>query len=270
MLHSSCWNSWLAAVCLLAGGVMESAGAVDDKANDAPIPIRVLFVGNSQIYYNDLPKIFETLAESAPKDRPRIKADRAVFGGASLESHWNKGDGKDTARGKIAAEKWDYVIIQEIYYAKPEPFNKYARMFHDLIQQHGGKTVLYCTAGINKDYPQGFEALHDMHIALGKELKVPVAAAGKAWRTYWGDNPTEEARLDLYHADKAHPGRRGSYLSACTLYALITGESPIGLANRLSEEPANTIPAEQAKRFQEVAWRVHQEINGEWSDKKQN
>src|ERR1051326_1121961 len=76
-------------------------------------PIRVLFVGNSQIYFNDLPKIVETLSASAPKDQPRISTARAVYGGASLESHWNKGTEKDTARAKIAAEKWDYVIIQD-------------------------------------------------------------------------------------------------------------------------------------------------------------
>jgi hypothetical protein len=260
-MSSSCSrHRLLATVSLLVLTV--NGSAIADEKDAVPKSIRVLFVGNSQIFYNDLPKILETLAESAPKDRPRIKAERAVFGGASLESHWNKGDGKDTARGKIAAEKWDYVILQEIYYGKPEPFNKYARLFHDLIQQHGAKTVLYCTASINQDYPQGFEALHDMHIALGKELKVPVAAAGKAWRTYWGENPAEEARLDLYHADKAHPGWKGSYLSACTLYALLTGQSPVGLTHRLPGQPEETLSPAQAKRFQEAAWQVHQEING--------
>lgn len=265
MLNSIPRNARLAAVCLLAGGAMPGTIAAGDKDVN---PIRVLFVGNSQIFYNDLPKILDELSASAPKDRPRIKAERLVFGGASLESHWNKGDGNDTARGKIAAEKWDYVVIQEIYYAKPEPFDKYARLFHELIGQHGAKTVLYCTAGINQDYPEGFEHLHEMHVALGKELKVPVAAAGKAWRMYWGENPTEAERLDLYHKDAAHPGLKGSYLSACTLYALITGQSPVGLTHRLPDQPEEILSPAQAKRFQEAAWQVHQKINGKESKAK--
>jgi hypothetical protein len=73
-----------------------------DKNPPPPKPLRVLFVGNSQVYYNDLPRTVELLAASAPADRPRVAPDRAVAGGASLESHWNKGTDKGTARAKIA------------------------------------------------------------------------------------------------------------------------------------------------------------------------
>lgn len=236
--------------------------AYTPAAEQPPKTIRVLFVGNSQVYYNDLPQIVEGLAESAPRDRPRIKAERAVAGGASLESHWNRGTGKGSARAKIAEEKWDYVILQDIYYTKPESFTKHARLFHDLIRQHGAKTVLLSTASISTLYPKGFHDLHDMHVALGKELKTPVAAAGKAWLDYWGDKPTPEQRLDLYDKDKAHPGRKGSYIYACTLYPILTGHSPVGLTHRLPKQPEDTISAAEAKRFQEAAWQAHQKING--------
>src|SRR5262245_55383414 len=102
--------------CLAAGG-LGLASAADKKEAPPPKQIRVLFVGNSQIYYNHLPKIVEALANSAPNDRPRIytdarPTDRAVAGGASLESHWKRGTGKNSARAKIAEEKWDFVILQ--------------------------------------------------------------------------------------------------------------------------------------------------------------
>lgn len=252
------------ALVLLAWMVIAAAGETraDDEQAASPKQIRVLFVGNSQVYYNDLPKIVEALSESAPPDRPRIRADRFVAGGASLESHWNRGDGPGTPRAKIAAEKWDYVVIQEIYLGKPESFNQHARLFHDLIRQKGAQTVLLSTASISSLYPKGFQELHDMHVALGKELKVPVAAAGKAWLAYWGDTPTAEQRLDLYDKDKAHPGRKGSYIYGCTLYALLTGHSPVGLTHRIPNQPEDTIAPAQATRFQEAAWQVHQEVNG--------
>jgi hypothetical protein len=227
-----------------------------------PRPIRVLFVGNSQIYYNDLPRLVEALSESAPADAPRIRADRAVAGGASLESHWNKGDGKGTARAKIAEEKWDYVILQEIYNAKLDSFTKYARLFHDLIRQNGAQTILFSTASISTLYPKGFRELHEMNITLGKELKVPVVAAGEAWLSYWGDNSTAEQRLALYDADKAHPGKKGSYIYACALYAALTGRTPVGLTHRIPKQAEDTVTLDEAKKFQEAAWRVHQEING--------
>ena len=226
-------------------------------------PIRVLFVGNSQVYFNDLPKIVEALAESAPKDRPRIRTDRVVMGGASLEKHWNRGTGKDTARAKIAAEKWDYVILQDYsFYTTKENYNTYARLFHDLIRQNGTKTVLFSTASFPNLVPKSFLELNERHVALGKELKLPVAAAGKAWLAYWGDSPTQEQILALYHADKGHPGPTGSYLYACTFYPLLTGHSPVGLTHRIPHFPEKTITPTEAKRFQEAAWRVHQEVNG--------
>jgi hypothetical protein len=96
---------------------------------------------------------------------------------------------------------------------------------------------------------------------MGKQLKVPVAAAGKAWLTYWGEKPTEEQRLALYDPDKAHPGKKGSYVYACTLYAALTGRTPVGLTNRIPKQPEETITPAEAKQFQEAAWRVHREVN---------
>src|SRR5665213_878271 len=136
----------LALIVSLAG---VSAARADEPGKTTSKELHVLFIGNSQIYYNDLPHTVEALAASAPADRPRIKSDRFVPGGASLESLWNKGDGKGTARAKIQEQKWDFVIVQEIYNAKPESFNKYAPLFHELIQKTGAKTVLFCTASIS-------------------------------------------------------------------------------------------------------------------------
>jgi hypothetical protein len=255
-------NRELSGVIALVFGLVASADTfADESAKPKTKELQILFVGNSQIYYNDLPRILEALAASAPEDRPRIKADRFVSGGASLERLWNAGDGKGTARAKIVETKWEFVILQEIYNVKPEAINKYTPLFHELIQKNGSRTVLLSTASISGMYPKGFEELHDMHIALGKELRVPVAAAGKAWLTYWGDKPTEEQRLALYDPDKAHPGKKGSYIYACTLYAILTGHSPVGLTHLLPKQPEETITAAEAKRFQEAAWKVHLEVN---------
>jgi hypothetical protein len=223
--------------------------------------LQVLFIGNSQIYFNDLPRTVEALAESAPEDRRRIRADRFVSGGASLERLWNAGEGKGTARAKILEKKWDVVILQDIYFVKPESFNKYAPMFHELIQKNNGRTILFCTASVSQLYPKGFQELHDMHIALGKKLQVPVAAAGKVWLTCWGDKPTAEQRLAFYDPDKQHPGKKGSYTYACTLYAVLTGYSPVGLTRRIPKQPEDTVTAPEARQFQEAAWKVHQEVN---------
>lgn len=249
-------------IALLAIVATASPGVADDAAPGVK-PLRVLILGNSQIYYNDLPATIEALSESAPADRPRIKTGRYVAGGASLQSLWEAGEEAGKPRALIASEKWDFVVIQEHYqfYTKPDSFTKYARLFDELIRKNGSKTLLYCTASIDSLYPDGFLKLYDMELALAKELKVPIAPAGKAWLQLWGASPTPEQRLALYHADKAHPGQKGSYLNACVLYAFITGSSPVGLTNRIPKQPEETVTAAEAKQYQEAAWKVYQELN---------
>lgn len=247
----------VASIVSLALGAAPAQEKDDLKAKE----LRVLFLGNSQVYYNDLPRTVEALAESAPKDQPRIKASQLTPGGASLESLWNKGTDKGSVRARILEEKWDFVVLQEHFNAKSDSFNKYAPLFHELIEKHGAKTVLFCTASISALYPKGFQEMHEMQVAMGKKLNVPVAAAGKAWLSYWGDEPTPEQRLTLYDPDKAHPGKKGSYIYACSLYAVLTGHSPVGLTNRIPKQPEDTVTPAEAKKFQEAAWKVHQEMN---------
>jgi hypothetical protein len=247
---------------LLVAALFAPPAAAQEKAPPAaPRPLRVLFVGNSQVYFNDLPRMVELLAASAPADRPRVTAGRAVVGGASLESHWNKGDDKGTARAQISEGNWDFVVLQDIYTIRPESFDKHARLFTDLVRKHGGKPVLFATASVSTRYPQGFRDLHDPQAKAAAELKVPLAAAGKAWLTYWGPEPTADERLALYDKDKAHPGKAGSYLYACTLYAALTGQTPVGLTAGVQADGEETVPPPVARRMQEAAWAVHREAN---------
>lgn len=263
MPSSAYLGRYMLGLYLLTAGWLTTPPAAAGEEPTPPKKIRVFFVGNSQIYFNDLPRTLEALSESAAKERPRIQTDRAVYGGATLESHWNKGDGKDTARGKIAQANCDYVIFQEYSsVASPVSFARHSRLFTELIRKHGAKPILLSTSHIFSRYPKGFHEVHEMNMTVAKEFKVPVAAAGYSWLAYWGESPSEKDRLDLFHADKGHPGLNGSYIYACTLYALITGQSPVGLTNRLPSQPEDAITPAQAKRFQEAAWQVHQKLHG--------
>jgi len=66
-------------------------------------------------------------------------------------------------------------------------------------------------------------------------------------------------------AKDAHPGIHGAYLNACSLFAILTGESPVGLPAKLKIPGRNddlAIAPDDAKYLQELAWKVYQrEIN---------
>src|ERR1043166_6791316 len=81
--------------------------AAPTPAGGGPKEVRVLFIGNSYTYVNDLPKMIAALARAGKQ--PPLVYERETPGGCTLEKHWK--DGK--AARKIAAGKWDYVVLQE-------------------------------------------------------------------------------------------------------------------------------------------------------------
>jgi hypothetical protein len=221
-------------------------------SNQDAKPLKVLLVGNSQCPTIVNNQLLEKLAASDKGGRP-IKIGGCVKGGASLKSHWDAGTGEGTARGMIAAGGWDYVVLQDIYYVQEAAFQPYARQFHALVKESGSKTLLFGTASILSDYPKGFERQHGLHLAMGKELGVPIVDASYAYIRYFGDKPSTERLESLFAKDKAHPGLWGSYLYSCMIYAAMTERSPIGLA------APEAIPADVVKTLQETAWAQHQE-----------
>ncbi len=221
-------------------------------ADEPPKPIHVLLIGNSQCPTIVGNQLLEKLAASDKGGRP-IKVGGCIKGGASLRSHWDAGTGDGTARAMIASGAWDYVVLQDIYHVQEPAFQPYARQFHALIKESGSKTLLFGTASILSDYPQGFERQHGLHFAMGKELGVPIVDASHAYIRYFGDKPPAERLESLFAKDRAHPGLWGSYLYSCMIYSVLTERSPIGLA------APDAIPAEVAKTLQETAWAQHQE-----------
>jgi hypothetical protein len=62
----------------------------------------------------------------------------------------------------------------------------------------------------------------------------------------------------------AHPGQDGAYINACSLYAIVTDKSPVGLPSTLEMKSPEgkrvsfAIAAENAKYLQTLAWKVYQ------------
>jgi len=210
------------------------------QAGDTPKPVRVLFIGNSYTYVNDLPKMLAALAR-AGNQRP-VVYERETPGGYTLEKHWK--DGK--AVKKIAAAKWDYVVLQEQSLRplrdRPRMF-EYAAKLDSAIKKQQARTLLFQTWA-RQDAPQQQADLSKAYLDLGQELKGRVAPVGMAWERAFKDDP----KLVLHGADKSHPGKAGTYLTACVFYATIFGNSPEGLPGEIGG-----LSDAEARRLQVIA-----------------
>ena len=247
-------RAWTGGVLLglLAWGTQTNAFAADSNT------IRVLFIGNSQMYTCDLPLMVKTLADSSADGQPRITVGKGILGGRGLQGYWDAGEAKGSPRAMVAAGPWDVVILQEAYDIWDEPFNDYAAKFDQLIRINHSKTLLFATASISSLYSDGFTKLSDVQAQWGKSHGVPCACAGTTWVTYLGRQPTREQLLDLYAPDTKHPGKKGSYLYACLLYAHLTNRNPQGLTYTFAHLGGAIMTAEEAARMQQIAWQQYQ------------
>lgn len=201
--------------------------------------LRVLFIGNSYTYFNDLPALVEQLARSAASPR-FVAAGMVASGGQTLEGHWKKG----RAARVIRDGQWDFVVLQE-QSQRPlrnrELMYRYARLFDAEIKKAGAKTVFFLTWA-RKNEPELQKDLSAAYYSIAKELGAGVAPVGVAWEMAMQKNH----KLRLHWADRSHPNREGSYLAACVLWAVLQESSPVGL-------PTLGLGSSEARYLQEIA-----------------
>src|SRR5688572_8892071 len=99
-----------------------TASALVGQSSAASPPTRILFIGNSYTYFNDLPKTLQSMAAAGASPR-KLELGTVLIGGATLRSHWN-----DSTLQLIRRGRWDYVVLQEqsiAPIASPDDFVKY-------------------------------------------------------------------------------------------------------------------------------------------------
>jgi len=227
--------------------LLASAIAANLLAAEPPRTLRVLFIGNSLTYVNDVPALVAAMAESAGEPAPVCRS--VVAGGFSLEDHWDRGE----ALRAIERESWDFVVLQQGPSASEEGRTlllRYARRFAPAIRRAGAKPALYMVWPSTSRH-QDFSGVSDSYRIAAADVGGLLLPAGDAWRIVERTRP----KLALYSSDGLHPTAAGSYLAAAVIYARLYGRSPLGLPARLAPRPGVPVdlPADDARALQEAA-----------------
>ena len=211
------------------------------RAHMAGAPLRILWVGNSYTYVNDLPKIITQLAESSKVDR-RPAITGILKGGELLKGHW-----ANPALQEALQQKWDVVVLQEqstTPITAPDTLLKYGKLIGDAAHRAGARVVLYVTWP-RKERPADEDAIVAAYRALGNAVHAQLALAGRAWMDVIAQDPA----VELYQNDGSHPDPQGSYIAACVFYEVLFDRSPVGL-------PALGVTRAEARRAQQAALKV--------------
>lgn len=182
----------------------------------AAAALRVLMIGNSLTYANDLPATVERLLDAAGLE---ATVDSVTYPDVSLGDQWERA----TARRAIAEGRYDVVVLQQGPSAAPESrmiLKKDAGRFAQLIRKAGGRPALYMVwpaEARSQDWP-GVEASYADAAAACDCLLLP---AGRAWRL-----ALDNSARHLFAEDGFHPSPLGSELAALVIAAGITGRPP--------------------------------------------
>ncbi len=209
---------------------------------------RVLFIGNSYTYVNDLPKMVSDMA-AATGDT--LIYDSSTPGGYTLKGHSTN----TTTINKIKTGSWDYVVLQEQSQRPAFPITQvqsdvfpYARVLDSLISHHDScaETVFYMTWGRkNGDasncafFPplctyRGMDSLLNMRYRMMADSNDAILSpVGAVWNYIRANYPS----IELYSPDESHPSVAGTYAAACSFYSTFFRKDP-GLVPFNSALPA--------------------------------
>ncbi len=214
---------------------------------------RVLFVGNSITYYNDMPFTVEAIANS--------KGDAAkVFmhapGGTGFMHHVDNPALFDLIR----QGSWDYVVLQPgssesiAASATVEESLERIRLLQDSIYRYSpcAKTLFYqIPYGVWGSSPEDLETYNNTIDKILENVSYWsdstwsfFAPAGEAIRTAWNQ---DQSIMFWGSTGNVHPNERGSYIIACVFYATIFQKPSLGT------NVVGSLSPDDAQAYQQLA-----------------
>ena len=181
--------------------------------------IRILFVGNSLTYYNDVPAMVSEIYSSIDQQYV-IETDMLAQGGYSIKQHLANGP----LESVLADLMYDVVVLQDfggwplcstsIEACSPtsEPLSRAI----ELVRSSGARPIWYSTY---HNHPAGQRELSDEARRIAAQLNVEVADVGAALQAFISTNDSAEVFLSNHH-----PNTLGSWIAAATIVRSVIGK----------------------------------------------
>ena len=229
----------------------------------------ILWIGNSFFYYNNgMHNHFGQLVRAAGG---RSRSTLVTISGAGLD--WQNIDsllrpdglgrysfvGENELRFSPPGRQYDTGLMMDCSQCPVHP--ELQKVFHDTVKKDavalrkvGMQPVLFMSWAY-KDKPEMTGALAGQYTLAGNANDALVVPAGLAFARVI----SKRANIELYEPDRRHPSLAGTYLAACTVYATLYLQSPVGLRYTAG------LPAETVALLQRSAWETVQEYFRKYS-----
>ena len=234
-------------------------------------PTSEIFIGNSFFYYNNSLHNHVTLMEKAadPDHAHHYRATSVTIGGSGLDWHDVESYFRPNALASYSFDNdnnvvfhterkklFDAAIMMDCSQCPIHPklksaFTDFAKKDSAIVRAHGAVPIFFMSWAY-ADKPEMTAELAEAYTVAGNANNALVIPAGLAFARVRGLQP----ELNLYAPDKRHPSLAGTYLAASTVFAALTGKSPVGNPYRAGlDEPT-------ARLLQNAAWDTVQAYYG--------
>lgn len=181
---------------------------------------KVLFVGNSVTFVADIPSKFGDYARSKGY---KLDVTAATQGGIGLTELY---DGYTD----IISNYYDCIVMQEnaATYIDMGDYDKFLRGANEIIasvKKHNPNVVAYIrqTWGYTSTPKDRMKERYELAEKVAKASKSYIIPDGKAFDA----SMTKYPSIQLF-GDERHQNEEGAYLSAATIFKVVSGESPVG------------------------------------------
>ena len=181
--------------------------------------MKVLFIGNSHTYFNDMPHLFREMCEALTGEQTEVTM--LAFSNRKLDWHCEE---YFSVRFALLYGRYDYCVIQQFGHPVPpiEETEPSVEKLVRLCERVGTKPVLYMTWA-KRGEPEKAELISGVYRTLADRYHTRLAPIGEAFEAM----RTEHPEIDLYWFDGSHASPYGDYLIAATFAALLTGQADL-------------------------------------------
>jgi hypothetical protein len=235
-------------LALVVGLLLTSESCLPQNSPTAlvvpPGDVKLLFIGNSLTYFNDLPGMIEGLAAAA--GGPSVGTGAVAFPDFALEDHWAQGD----ARRAIGLGGWNHVVMQQGPSAtegRPSLLS-FSETFATEIRRISAEPALYMVWP-SRARSFDFDGVSESYRLAAQRVNGALFPVGEAWRAVWRRDP----EMQLYGPDAFHPSSLGTLVAAMTIYARVVSRPALGLPRQFTYRSGSvTLDADQARLLQEA------------------
>ena len=198
-------------------------------------PERVLYIGNSYLYYNDsLHNHVRRMLDEVYENEITTSNYKSVTISGSRSWHHNI-DYPINHKNLGAKKPFQLVIFQggsgETDTSKERDlFSQTTATVINKIHQSGAEAAVYMIHAYTEPHesadPKMIENIKKMYINAGNESNALVIPVGIAFENAYKQNPEIQLHKSF---DGSHPSLLGTYLAACVVFSSITHETPLNI-----------------------------------------